>query len=137
MFKNVIVGVDEHEGGRDAIALAKHLVEKGGQLTLTHVHHGYAMSVPSPNPDYRAEEHERALELLTRAREESGVEAAVRPIGSQSVGPRLSAPTCSSWARLGAAPSAGLWSETRPATRSSVRRAPSRPRPPDIRSIRP
>jgi nucleotide-binding universal stress UspA family protein len=86
MFKNVIVGVDEHEGGRDAIALAKHLVEKGGQLTLTHVHHGYAMSVPSPNPDYRAEEHERALELLTRAREESGVEAAVRPIGSQSVG---------------------------------------------------
>jgi nucleotide-binding universal stress UspA family protein len=86
MFKNVIVGVDEHEGGRDAIALAKHLVHKGGQLTLTHVHHGYAMSVPSPNPDYRVQEHDRALELLTKARDESAVEAELRPIGSPSVG---------------------------------------------------
>ena len=86
MFKNVIVGVDEHEGGRDAIALAQHLVDKGGQLTLTHVHHGYAMSVPSPNPDYRVEEHDRALALLTTAREESGVPAELRPIGAPSVG---------------------------------------------------
>jgi nucleotide-binding universal stress UspA family protein len=86
MFRNVIVGVDEHEGGRDAIALAKHLVQPGGQLTLANVHHGYAINLPSPNPDYRVQERDRALELLTTARDESGVEADLRPIGSPSVG---------------------------------------------------
>jgi nucleotide-binding universal stress UspA family protein len=86
MFKHVIVGVDEHEGGRDAIALAKHLVERGGQLTLAYIHHGYAMSVPSPNPDYRVDERNRALKTLTKAREEAAVEAQLAPVGSQSVG---------------------------------------------------
>jgi nucleotide-binding universal stress UspA family protein len=86
MFKNVVVGVDEHEGGRDAIALAQHLVDKGGQLTLASVHHGYAINLPNPNPDYRTEEHDRALALLTKARQESGVQAELRTIGSPSVG---------------------------------------------------
>jgi hypothetical protein len=34
MFKNVIVGVDDGQGGRDAIALARQLVDPGALLTL-------------------------------------------------------------------------------------------------------
>ena len=37
MFTNVVVGVDEREGGRDAIALAKTLLAADGELTLAHV----------------------------------------------------------------------------------------------------
>jgi hypothetical protein len=40
MFKNLIVGVDERQGGRDAIALAKDLVADGGQVSLAYVHLG-------------------------------------------------------------------------------------------------
>ena len=36
MFKRIVVGVDEHEGGRDAIALAKNLLASDGELTLAH-----------------------------------------------------------------------------------------------------
>ena len=38
MFRNVIVGVDHHDGGRDAVALAIHLLGRGGHLTLAHVY---------------------------------------------------------------------------------------------------
>jgi hypothetical protein len=38
VFRNVIVGVDEQAGGRDAIALARDLVLTGGKLTLAHVY---------------------------------------------------------------------------------------------------
>ena len=37
MFKQIVVGVDGREGGRDAVALAKLLVAAGGELTLAHV----------------------------------------------------------------------------------------------------
>ena len=40
MFKNVLVGVDGRPNGRDAIALASHLVDPDGKLTLVHVHSG-------------------------------------------------------------------------------------------------
>jgi hypothetical protein len=34
MFKNVVVGVDEHQDGRDAIALAERLARRDGEVTL-------------------------------------------------------------------------------------------------------
>ena len=40
MFKQIVVGVDEHEGGRDAIALAKNLLARDGALTLGYVYAG-------------------------------------------------------------------------------------------------
>jgi hypothetical protein len=40
MFKQVVVGVDEHEGGRDAVALAKNLLARDGELTLAYVFAG-------------------------------------------------------------------------------------------------
>jgi hypothetical protein len=39
MFRNVVVGVNDHDGGRDAIALAKLLLGGDGELTLAHVFH--------------------------------------------------------------------------------------------------
>ena len=49
MFRQIVVGVDEHEGGRDAIALAKNLLARGGELTLAHVlaHDGHGCRGPS------------------------------------------------------------------------------------------
>jgi nucleotide-binding universal stress UspA family protein len=84
MFKNVIVGVDDHEGGRDAIALARILVADGGELTLAYVHHGDPHLWRGSSPAYDAAERER--ELLEKAREEAGLEAQLRWWGSPSVG---------------------------------------------------
>jgi nucleotide-binding universal stress UspA family protein len=38
MFDKVLVGVDEHQGGRDAAALGARLVAPGGGLTLAHIY---------------------------------------------------------------------------------------------------
>jgi nucleotide-binding universal stress UspA family protein len=86
MFKNVVVGVDEHDGGRDAIALAKHLRDPNGQLTLAYIYHGDPHVWRGSSPPYEAAESERTRELLERAREEAGVEAQLRWRGSPSVG---------------------------------------------------
>jgi hypothetical protein len=34
MFKQIVVGVDEYEGGRDAVALAHNLLARDGELTI-------------------------------------------------------------------------------------------------------
>ncbi len=86
MFKNVIVGVDGGEGGRDAIALAKVLVVTGAGLTLAHVYHGDPRVSRGSSPAYDAAERERARELLERTFEDAGVEAQIRWRGSTSVG---------------------------------------------------
>ena len=40
MFKNVLVGIDGSENGRDAVAPATRLMEPDGRLTLAHVRPG-------------------------------------------------------------------------------------------------
>lgn len=40
MSRQIVVGVDGQEGGRDAIALAKRLLAPEGELTLAHVYAG-------------------------------------------------------------------------------------------------
>ena len=40
MYTNVLVGINEEQGGCDAIALAGELIADGGTLTLGHVHNG-------------------------------------------------------------------------------------------------
>jgi nucleotide-binding universal stress UspA family protein len=86
MFKNVVVGVDEYQGGRDAIALARRLVDEGGELTLAHVYSGVAHVWRGSSAAREAVERERSLELLAKAREEAGVDAQVRAVGSSSAG---------------------------------------------------
>lgn len=86
MFNNVLIGVNDAEGGRDAIALGKMLVARDGALTLGHVYH---QEPPGPwrMADVRVtEDRERAPELLERAGSEAGVRAHTRWIGAPSVG---------------------------------------------------
>jgi nucleotide-binding universal stress UspA family protein len=86
MFTNVVVGVDEHEGGRDAIALGKELLDQNGELTLAYVYHGEPHAWRGSSAAYDTAERERSLELLARARDEGAVEAQLRCAGASSVG---------------------------------------------------
>jgi nucleotide-binding universal stress UspA family protein len=89
MFKQIVVGVDEHEGGRDAIALAKNVLARDGELTLAYVFAGDPHIYRSASAAYEASEHERAREMLERTREETGIQAHLRWRGSPSVGQGL------------------------------------------------
>ena len=86
MFKQIVVGVDEHEGGRDAIALARNLLAPDGELTLAYVYVGDPHVYRSASSAYEASERERAQEVLEKAHEETGVQANLRWRGSSSVG---------------------------------------------------
>ncbi|UGS37198.1 universal stress protein [Capillimicrobium parvum] len=86
MFKQIVVGVDGREGGRDALALAKLLVAAGGELTLAHVAPGGAHAHAGAGAAYEAVEAERAEALLQTVREETGAGAHLRWRGSSSVG---------------------------------------------------
>ena len=86
MFKNVVVGVDGREGGRDAIALARVLCDPDGELTLAHVYRG---DPPAPRvswPPLEADDDERIRSVLEKARAEAGVDAEIAWDRSQSVG---------------------------------------------------
>ena len=86
MFKNVIVGVDDRQGGRDAIALAKELVAKDGKLALAYVHLGDQRPVRGSSGAFQESERQRPLDLLADARDEAEVQAELLPAGSPSVG---------------------------------------------------
>jgi len=86
MFRNVVVGVDDGEGGRDAIALARMLAGEGSELTLAHVYQGDSEVSRASTPAYESAQHERVRELLEKASEEAGVQAKLRWHGSPSVG---------------------------------------------------
>jgi len=86
MFKSVLIGMDRRLGGRDAVALAKQLVARDGQLTLAHVYPGDARLSRGSPLEYERMERNRAVELLTEAREHAGVSAELRYAESPSVG---------------------------------------------------
>ena len=86
MFNNVVVGIDDDEGGRDAIALAKMLAAGGAKLTFVQVYQGDSAVSRATRPDYEAKQHDRIRELLEMRRAEAGVEAELRWYGSPSVG---------------------------------------------------
>lgn len=78
MFKNVLVGIDAQVGGRDALALAKQLVDSEGHLTLGYVYPGDPRLRRERMLDYQQMEQEKALKLLTEARNMGGVAAELR-----------------------------------------------------------
>ena len=86
MFKQIVVGVDEHEARRDAIALAKNLLARDGELTLAYVYPGDAHAYRGSSAPYEAGEREGARELLEKVRKETEVEAHLRWRESPSVG---------------------------------------------------
>lgn len=86
MFKNVVAGVDEGEGGRDAIALAQVLLAAGGNLTLANVfgeNLAGSRVWSDPTMDSR---REHAQELLERVAAEAGIQPSLRWHGASSVG---------------------------------------------------
>ena len=89
MFKNVIVGIDGHQGGNDAVALARLLLGEGGRLTLAHVFPGESHPWRGSNASYALLEEEDAKALLERTRDVEGVEADLRYAGDVSAGKGL------------------------------------------------
>lgn len=83
MFRNVIVGVDETQGGRDARALAKDLVAGDGSVGLVRVFVHDPLTGRGTSPDF---ERRRSVELHAAAQDEIGDEAHLRCVDSQSVG---------------------------------------------------
>jgi nucleotide-binding universal stress UspA family protein len=86
MFTQILVGVDEHDGGRDAIALAMNLLAPDGEVTLAYVYAGDPHIYRSVSAAYDAAERERARELLEKTGEQAQIEAELRCVGSPSVG---------------------------------------------------
>jgi nucleotide-binding universal stress UspA family protein len=86
MFGNVLVGVDDRQGGRDAITLAKHLVDAAGKLTLLNVHSGVLRPVDAASPGAVSAERERSHALLEAERERAGVQAELVSVVSSSPG---------------------------------------------------
>ena len=85
MFNKVLIGFDDHEGGRDAIALARQLVSADGELELAYVHGGYPIPARGSNAEFERAERDRAHGVLSRAAEESGIDRTVS-LGAASVG---------------------------------------------------
>ncbi len=86
MFRNVVVGIDEHEGARDAIALAKNLLAWNGELSLVHVLAHDGRTYRGAGAAYEAFSLQRAAEVLEQAREQASLDARIRWRVSGSVG---------------------------------------------------
>lgn len=89
MFKNVLVGVDGRQGGRDAIALASRLTEPGGAVTLAHVYSGFYKPSHAVAPGMVDEDRKAAAALLERERSETGVDAELVSIQALTTGQGL------------------------------------------------
>lgn len=89
MFKNVLVGVDGRENGRDAIALAQRLLDPKGKLTLVNVHAGEFHPLHAVTPGLLDAEHEASEQLLDRERAEADVDAELASITAPSPGSGL------------------------------------------------
>src|SRR5215469_13401909 len=89
MFKNVVVGIDGKEGGRDALALAKVLGDEDCVLTLAHVYRGDPPAPRVSSPPLEAADDERIRRILDNARAEAGGNAEIAWDRSMSVGDGL------------------------------------------------
>lgn len=82
MYGKVLVGVDGKSSGRDAIALARRLVNRDGELTFAHIHGSELM----PSPSMGIEQRERSQHLLEHERLLAGCEARIESRSASSVG---------------------------------------------------
>jgi nucleotide-binding universal stress UspA family protein len=86
MFKNILIGVDEHQGGRDAVALGHRLLAHGGTLTLAHIYPSELHPWRGSNTAYESITRKDAGTLLEAVRAELDLEAELRSLGAPSVG---------------------------------------------------
>lgn len=90
MFANIIVGVDGRPSGRDAIALARQLVEPDGRLSLANIHHYEdADSSATAASDSADQLHRRSVELLEQERRAAGIDARLLSQPASSTGAGL------------------------------------------------
>ncbi len=85
-FRTVIVGVDEHQGGRDATALAKTLLADDGSLIRARVATLDSLLERKRSPDIEPAESRDGRESCAAAADETPGEDQVRWIVSTSVG---------------------------------------------------
>jgi nucleotide-binding universal stress UspA family protein len=85
VFTNVLVGVDDRPGARDAIALAEQLVGQEGHITLVHVYGG-AWMIGSAAALVLPAGRDFSEGLLAGAREATSVKASLVSWPSRSVG---------------------------------------------------
>ena len=86
MFENVVVGIGDSEGGRDAIALAQQLLTGDADLTLAHVYAGDPYVYRGVSAEFEESERRQDIERLSHARDEARVRASVRWRRASSVG---------------------------------------------------
>ena len=86
MFRQIIVGVDQHQGGRDAVALGTALLAADGEMTLAHVDTSDPYVYRGVSHMYERRERDEALTLLRAAADGTSVEPSLRAISSTSVG---------------------------------------------------
>jgi nucleotide-binding universal stress UspA family protein len=89
MFENALVGVDGRQGGRDAIALASQLTERGGRITLAHAHSGRLRPSRAVTPGMVGQERQSAGEMLEQERAATGISADLLEIESAHPGRAL------------------------------------------------
>ena len=84
MFDNLVIGVDGHHGGREAVLLAKQLASSGARITLAHIYGDSYTLRASRIP--LAAQHEDASALLDREREACWPTADAVSVRALSVG---------------------------------------------------
>jgi hypothetical protein len=103
MFNRIVIGVDEHEGASDAIALGKRLIAPGGRIMLAFVYSENPYVSGGVSALYEADERERTLQRLRQAKADARSEADMTYILSTSpaVGlmssPSAKSPSSFSW----------------------------------------
>jgi nucleotide-binding universal stress UspA family protein len=86
MFRNVIVGVNGHQGGEDALALAKHLVDVDGSLTAARVLIRDGLIGRGASAEPEAADRARTHALQDAARDEPRSDSELRTVFAPSVG---------------------------------------------------
>jgi nucleotide-binding universal stress UspA family protein len=89
MYRNVIVGVDGEQGGRDAAALAAELASPGAHVTLTHVRITSSLPSPVSSSDLDLATDASARQMLAPEIGLCGEDAEVTRVKAPSVGAGL------------------------------------------------
>jgi nucleotide-binding universal stress UspA family protein len=83
MFDNVVVGIDNYEAGRDALELAKQLVDPDGDMLLVFVE--VVRRAPGPDTDPEWQRDGRALQRLASVRDDAHADAQLLTVQAGSV----------------------------------------------------
>jgi nucleotide-binding universal stress UspA family protein len=89
MYSNVLVGIEEGDRGRDAVALARTLSPRARRLTFAHVDNHVRLGQRGHARTHSAPELHVSLELLARLRDELAPDAQVASVVDASVGDGL------------------------------------------------